>query len=570
VNSITWNVGNQITAVTFGSLDNDSYQYDPNTGRMIQYQFNMGSGPQSQTGALTWNANGTLKQLQITDQINSANSQTCTYGYDDLTRITGANCGAVWSQTFSLDSFGNLKKSGSASFPPTYTGDTGTGVLPSNQYYQISGGSAGASNYYDANGNLKNDVTHTYTWDADGNMLSTDGTTVTMMYDALDRMIEQTRGASHTEIVYGPYGMKVALMNGASLVKAFVKLPGGSRAVYGSSGLAYYRHADHLGSSRLATTPTRTKQYDVAYAPYGEDYNGSGTQDLAFTDENQDTVAGGWSTNLYDFMLREYRSAHGRWTSPDPSGLGAVDPTNPQTWNRYAYLMNDPMALVDLFGDGCYDANGFYWATAGDALCNGMASSGWSWINTNGGVSVTQGAGGSLAYAGPNGEILSPSDAAELGLTGLPTSPVLPTWAQCPECHAGCTGPGIPCTLAPLRTGDLGAISPGLAGRTFTYQVKDVNGNAVRGISEVAEYFTDGSGMIPTPGKWLAGYGLPNVSPNGTFIDGVGETLGFGSWSANQYFSAMVNGTNYVISTWNVLSVQSVANAVLVNRRTFP
>ena len=49
-------------------------------------------------------------------------------------------------------------------------------------------------------------------------MLSTDGTTVAMMYDALDRMIEQTRGSAHTEIVYGPYGMKLALMNGQTMV----------------------------------------------------------------------------------------------------------------------------------------------------------------------------------------------------------------------------------------------------------------------------------------------------------------------------------------------------------------
>jgi len=162
-------------------------------------------------------------------------------------------------------------------------------------------------------------------------MLSTDGSTVTMIYDALDRMIEQTRGSAHTQIAYGPYGLKLALMNGQSLVNAFVELPGGERAVYSSGGLAYYRHSDHLGSSRLATTPSRTKQYDVAYAPYGEDYDGSGTQDLGFTDQNQDTLKNGWATNLYDFMFREYRTAHGRWTSPDPAGLGAVDPTNPQS-----------------------------------------------------------------------------------------------------------------------------------------------------------------------------------------------------------------------------------------------
>jgi RHS repeat-associated protein len=282
--------------------------------------------------------------LVLTDQINTANSQTCKYGdpsasvpgYDDLGRIISANCASAWSQTFAFDPFGNLKKTGSAQFLPTYTGESGAGS-PINRYFSIPGGSVS----YDGNGNLTNDVTHSYTWDADGNMLSTDGTTVTMMYDAMDRMIEQTRGSSHTEIAYGPYGMKLALMNGQTLVNAFVKLPGGSRAVYDSSGLAYYRHSDHLGSSRLATTPSRTKYYDVAYAPYGEDYNGSGTTpDLAFTDQNQDTVKNSWSSNLYDFMFREYRTAHGRWTSPDPAGLGVVDPTNPQTWNRYADVLN--------------------------------------------------------------------------------------------------------------------------------------------------------------------------------------------------------------------------------------
>jgi RHS repeat-associated protein len=363
VTATSYNVAHQVTGITFGSADSDAYTYDPNTGRMTQYKFNMGTGPQTDIGTLTWNANGTLGQLQITDQINTANSQTCTFGHDDLVRITSANCGAVWAQTFGLDPFGNLSKSGSAQFLPTYTS-----APPTNRYASIPGGSV----TYDSNGNLTNDVTHTYTWDADGNNLSVDGSTVTVIYDALDRMIEQTRGSAHTQIVYGPYGMKLALMNGQTFVNAFVKLPGGARAVYSSTGLAYYRHSDHLGTSRLATTTTRTKYYDVAYAPYGEDYNGSGTTpDLAFTDQNQDTAKNGWSSNLYDFMLREYRTAHGRWTSPDPAGLGAVDPSSPQSWNRYAYVVNNPLAMIDILGDdGCYDRHtGAAIGTNNSAIC---------------------------------------------------------------------------------------------------------------------------------------------------------------------------------------------------------
>src|SRR5581483_10522034 len=48
----------------------------------------------------------------------------------------------------------------------------------------------------------------------------------------------------------------------------------------------------------------------------------------------------------------------GRWISPDPAGLGAVNPTDPQTWNRYAYVANRPMNSVDPVGLDCITPNG--------------------------------------------------------------------------------------------------------------------------------------------------------------------------------------------------------------------
>src|SRR5262249_37019685 len=56
----------------------------------------------------------------------------------------------------------------------------------------------------------------------------------------------------------------------------------------------------------------------------------------------------------YDFLFREYSNA-GRWPSPDPAGLAAVDLTLPQSWNRYAYVLGEPLNIVDplgLWGDG--------------------------------------------------------------------------------------------------------------------------------------------------------------------------------------------------------------------------
>jgi len=41
---------------------------------------------------------------------------------------------------------------------------------------------------------------------------------------------------------------------------------------------------------------------------------------------------------------------YGRWISPDPAGVGAVGLSDPQSWNRYAYVLNDPIDSFDLMG----------------------------------------------------------------------------------------------------------------------------------------------------------------------------------------------------------------------------
>src|SRR5207247_927196 len=137
---------------------------------------------------------------------------------------------------------------------------------------------------------------------------------------------------------------KSALMSGRTLQKAFVPRPAQATAVYSSSGLDHSRHSDWLGSARLTSSPSRSVTSTTAYAPFGETYASSGTPDPSFTGMNPDTV----STD-YDFLYREY-STQGRWPSPDAAGLAAVDPSDPRSWNRYAYVLNNPLALVDPLG----------------------------------------------------------------------------------------------------------------------------------------------------------------------------------------------------------------------------
>ncbi len=364
VTSVSYNPASQPTAVTFGSADNDAFTYDSNTGRMTQYKFNVGSGPQSVIGNLTWNSNGSLGTLAITDPINSANAQTCTYAHDDLSRIASTSCGSTWSQTFAFDAFSNVTKSGSMNWacPTCYDAS-------SNHYNHTLSPLVS----YDNNGNLTNDTFHTYTWDAEGHPVTLDSQQFT--YDALGRVVElKNPGPAYVQVVYGVTGGRLALMVGQNLARAYVPLPGGATAYYTGTGLAYYRHSDWVGSSRLTTTPSRTVYFDGAYAPYGESYSTSGTSDPSFAGQNQDLTTG-----IYEAMFRRYHPTQGRWISPDPAGMAAVDPTNPQTWNRYAYVLNNPLSLVDPLGlDGQCDDHGncTVTGTAGSGGSGGSDGSG--------------------------------------------------------------------------------------------------------------------------------------------------------------------------------------------------
>ena len=209
----------------------------------------------------------------------------------------------------------------------------------------------GISFTYDSVGNVANDGIHTYSYDFQGRPITVDG--ISVIYDAFGRVAEENNAGTVTQILYQPDGSKFATMHGhSSLVNYFVPMAGGMVEVFNASGVQYVRHADWLGSSRLGTTPAQTAVYDRAYAPYGEPYGETATTDRSFTGQTQDTKSDGLNgtTGLYDFLYRQNSPAQRRWLVPDPAGLSAVDITNPQTWNRYAYVGNNPLSNVDPLG----------------------------------------------------------------------------------------------------------------------------------------------------------------------------------------------------------------------------
>ncbi|MFZ0770443.1 MAG: RHS repeat-associated core domain-containing protein [Candidatus Sulfotelmatobacter sp.] len=352
IRSATYYPSNAQTTVTFGTGDSDVYSYDATTGRMNGFQFTVGSSPKSLAGTVGWNADWTLGTLGITDAFNASNTQNCTYGYDALARSSSVACtnsagGNIWGQTFTYDAFGNITKnvpSGDAgvSFQPNYTSSTNQFTIPG----------FGCNVTYDSNGNLTNDCEYTYAWDAGGNAITVDSKILT--YDAMGRQVETTSGSTHTQILYSPIG-KLGLMTGQTAKTIRIPLPGGStfELIGATGGTQHVLHADWLGSSRLSTNyGGRSLSFDTAYAPFGEYYaeSSTSTTDLDFTGQFDDTE----SSDLYDFLFRKYVNLSSRWISPDPAGLAAVDFSNPQSWNRYAYVQNSPMGSVDPIGLACF------------------------------------------------------------------------------------------------------------------------------------------------------------------------------------------------------------------------
>jgi len=270
-----------------------------------------------------------------------------SYNYDDLNRLDKATGGNL-SQTYAYDRYGNIEISGA---PNSWIPPYGTGYAATNRY--VTGGACnGTGICYDADGNLLSDTTHAYTWNAENKLLAIDGGTA-IVYDAFNRPVEKQDGRQY---IYVPALESAFLqMSGQTIVNAVVPLPGGGSAVYNSYGLSDYQHVDWNGASRVLSTQAQTLFSQTEYTPFGVPFDESRSNAWLLFDYAATTGISG----EYDTPNRQLFAGQGRWIQPDPAGLAAVDVTNPQSWNRYAYVMNNPVSVSDPsgllpgYGGGC-------------------------------------------------------------------------------------------------------------------------------------------------------------------------------------------------------------------------
>jgi RHS repeat-associated protein len=107
--------------------------------------------------------------------------------------------------------------------------------------------------------------------------------------------------------------------------------------------VVYFLHGDALGSASLVTGLTGTVVSSLRYTPYGLPRGETGRLPTPYRYTGQRETGVGF----YDYQARLYDPAVGRFVSADSI---VPEPANPQTLNRYAYTLNNPLKYIDPSG----------------------------------------------------------------------------------------------------------------------------------------------------------------------------------------------------------------------------
>src|SRR5271157_2730664 len=294
--------------------------------------------------------NGNVMGYYHLDNYYPVVSHTAAYTYDGVNRLTLAQAtgNSTYYLPFSYTADGSNGQFGNMTC--VVNGQT-VGLCPQFTFSSSSNHITTSGYSYDAAGNVTNDGVHSYAWDAEGRMATVDtGSTATYTYDALGRRVEgDVDGNPEYFYIYDPVGNLLnAPLGGFGGDELTEPVAGRVLASYvNDRSYTYFKHGNALGSWGLITMQDGSVPQDQLYYPWGQTW----TSGHYLFEPNYAAMT--WYNPESDLFLtpaRSYGSRLGRWMSPDPAGLAAVNPADPQSWNRYAYVRNNPTSLTDPSG----------------------------------------------------------------------------------------------------------------------------------------------------------------------------------------------------------------------------
>jgi RHS repeat-associated protein len=284
-----------------------------------------------------------------------------TYTYDDMNRLTSGTAASGVDVGLTLgwnyDRYGNRGPRRQVfvagvinRWDQSVTG-TGNATAVSPQLSFTGNNNRIDGWLYDAAGNMLYDQIHHYTYDAENRVATVDGQQA-YIYDAEGIRVAKlgSGGAVTASYVLGLGGEQVSEVNGSGVwVHSNVFVGGRLMATYAGSGdtakQGYHYHlTDWLGTQRMQTSASGNEEERCYSYPFGDGLSctGADATEHHFTGKERDTESG-----LDYFGARYLSSSMGRFMSPDPKLFTKRHLANPQKWNKYAYVINNPLTRFD-------------------------------------------------------------------------------------------------------------------------------------------------------------------------------------------------------------------------------
>jgi RHS repeat-associated protein len=282
------------------------------------------------------------------DTSSGWHSETESYRYDGLDRLTSASC-TSWSHTYAYDKAGNRASRDSV----TYTINT---------VNEVTSLSDGTSFTYDDNGNrtqkAKDTDTWVYTYDYASRLTKVEKNSAALeeyVYDGDGKRIQVTDSSNPTIYIYS--GLTVLYEETMNSAATYIYGPTGrltkKTTINGETNTFFY-HTDRLKSTRLVTDENKTIVSAVTYHPFGESSTEHGSENHLYTGKEKD------SSGLYYYGARYYDPEIGRFITRDQN-YGKI--SQPQALNKYTYCINNPIRYIDPDGHSYWDpewAKGWY------------------------------------------------------------------------------------------------------------------------------------------------------------------------------------------------------------------
>ncbi|MCZ2391319.1 MAG: RHS repeat-associated core domain-containing protein [Acidobacteria bacterium] len=362
-------------AVSSMRLGNGKFENTEFNSRLQPIQIGLGSAASTQNVLKlnyeygTTDNNGNVKSQTITVP-GLANPFVQSYSYDSLNRLQSAtetnNGSQTWKQAFTFDRYGNrnFDEANTTTLPKECNGNTEVceAVRP----------------IVNPSVDITNNRLNGYTFDASGNTVR-DAENRRFTYDAENKQVkvETVDGSGNPIATVGEYfydgdGRRIKkIVPSTGELTIFSYDVGGKLVAEYSTIIASsqdakvaYLTTDHLGSPRINTDQYGTVIARHDYHPFGEEiFTAQRTTGLNYSADSVRKQFTGYErdheTDLGYAQARMYANHLGRFSSPDPL-LESADPTLAQTWNRYSYVWNSPLILID--------PDGAKWEFASDEL----------------------------------------------------------------------------------------------------------------------------------------------------------------------------------------------------------